>query len=120
MDFSVIKELLCEFLEREWDHKFLIYQEDPWGQDLRMLDPTVVTLPFNPTAENLAGAMLDVIGPKLLEGTGVTLIKVTVEETAKCWASAILSPKDVPPADIATPFPKITPVGAGDGNTYVR
>jgi 6-pyruvoyltetrahydropterin/6-carboxytetrahydropterin synthase len=52
MDFSVIKDKLCMFLEDHWDHKFLIYQEDPWGQDLRALDPTVVTLPFNPTAEN--------------------------------------------------------------------
>lgn len=93
IDFSVMKEKLCMFLENEWDHKFLVWQEDTWAADLQLMDPTVVLLPFNPTAENLAGAMLDVIGPKLLEGTGVTLIKVKCEETRKCSASAILTPR---------------------------
>lgn len=95
MDFSVIKEKLCMFLEREWDHKFLIFQEDPWAGALINLDPTVQILPFNPTAENLAKAMLEFIGPKLLEGTGVTLIKVKVDETRKCAASAVLDFKQV-------------------------
>lgn len=89
IDFSVMKELLCEFLEQEFDHKFLLWQEDPWANELLVLDPDgVVLLPFNPTAENLAAALLNTYGPKLLEGTGVTLIKVRVEETRKCSAVA--------------------------------
>lgn len=92
IDFSVMKSTLCMFLEDTWDHKFLVWQEDPWARELALLDPTVVILPFNPTAENLAIALLEVIGPKLLEGTDVELIKVTVDETRKCSASAILLP----------------------------
>lgn len=93
IDFAVMKDKLCMFLEREWDHKFLVFQEDLWANDLIALDPQgVVLLPFNPTAENLADALLTIYGPKLLEGTGVRLIKVTVEETRKCQASAILEP----------------------------
>lgn len=90
MDFSVIKEKLCMFLEKEWDHKFLVWQEDPRSADLRLIDPTVVLLPFIPTAENMARVLLDIIGPKLLEGTGVRLVKVKVEETRKCSASAVM------------------------------
>lgn len=115
------------FLEDEWDHKFLVYQEDPWARELSQLDPTVVVLPFNPTAENLAKAMLEVIGPKLLEGLDVTLIKVTVDETRKCSASAILSPTlAVQPTESSSRLQATTgdfkqvEVGAGDGNTYVR
>jgi 6-pyruvoyltetrahydropterin/6-carboxytetrahydropterin synthase len=88
IDFSVIKSRLCMWLEEEWDHKFLVWQEDPWSNDLALLDPTVVVLPFNPTAEKMADFLLRIIGPQRLEGTGVELIKVDVEETRKCSASA--------------------------------
>lgn len=93
MDFSVIKERLCMFLEDHWDHRCLIWQEDPWSADLSLIDPTVVIVPFNPTAENMARALLEVIGPKQLEGTSCHLVKVTVEETRKCSASAQLRPQ---------------------------
>lgn len=93
MDFSVIKSVLCMFLENKWDHKFLVWQEDPWATMLQDMDPDgVVIVPFNPTAENMAHALLEIIGPKLLEGTGVQLLKVKIEETYKCHASAILEP----------------------------
>lgn len=88
MDFSVIKEKLCEWLETEWDHRFLVWIEDPAGPHLREMDPTgVVAVPFNPTAENMAQYLVDVIGPQQLAGTGVTLVNVRIEETAKCSAS---------------------------------
>jgi len=76
------------WLEDVWDHHFLVWQEDPWSNDLVLLDPTIVVLPFNPTAENMADFLLHIIGPKRLEGTGVELIRVVVEETRKCSASA--------------------------------
>jgi len=88
IDFSVIKSHLCMWLEENWDHKFLVWQEDPWAIDLRQMDPTVVVLPFNPTAEKMADFLLRVLGPKQLEGTGVDLIRVVVEETRKCSAQA--------------------------------
>lgn len=81
------------WVEQEWDHKFLVWQEDPFSNDLGLLDPEgLVVLPFNPTAENMAEFLLNIMGPKLLEGTEVTLIKVTIEETRKCAASAMLTP----------------------------
>ena len=41
-------------------------------------------LSFNPTAENMGQYLIDVIGPRQLEGTGVKLVSVNIEETRKC------------------------------------
>ena len=85
MDFSAIKEHLCYWLEQQWDHKFLIWERDPFAPTLKELDPEgLVVVQFNPTAENMGQYLIDVIGPKQLEGTGVRLIKVNIEETRKC------------------------------------
>jgi 6-pyruvoyltetrahydropterin/6-carboxytetrahydropterin synthase len=86
IDFGVIKTRLCDWLEGVWDHKMLIWQEDINLPLLRAVDPTVVQLNFNPTAENLANYLLTHVGPTALRGTGVTLIKVVFEETRKCSA----------------------------------
>jgi 6-pyruvoyltetrahydropterin/6-carboxytetrahydropterin synthase len=85
MDFSAIKEHLCYWLEEEWDHKFLVWEEDPFSKTLKELDPTgTVVVHFNPTAENMGQYLIDVIGPKQLAGTGVRLVHVNIEETRKC------------------------------------
>jgi 6-pyruvoyltetrahydropterin/6-carboxytetrahydropterin synthase len=88
IDFSVIKERLCQWLEDWWDHKFLIYNQDPWAIPLKNIDRDVVIVPFNPTAENMAMHLLSVVGPLRLKDTGVTLVKVIIEETRKCQATA--------------------------------
>ena len=90
LDFSVIKSHLCQWLEENWDHHMLIWDFDPWAKQLADIDPTVVLVPFNPTAENMADYLLRVIGPWKLEGTGTQLIQVVVEETRKCSASSTL------------------------------
>lgn len=87
IDFSVVKEKLCMWIEDNWDHRFLIWEEDPRMPFLQDIDETTVVVPFNPTAENMAQYLVNVIGPKQLEGTNVRLIEVTIEETAKCSAS---------------------------------
>lgn len=98
MDFSVIKEKLCMWLEDNWDHKFLAWQKDEvmqrisaatascnlQGPEIAMLDESIVWTPFNPTAENMAEYLVNVIGPKQLAGTGCVLMKCVIEETRKC------------------------------------
>lgn len=99
IDFSVVKTTLCQWLEDNWDHKFLHWEEDPLikalqvdldlcdeatGHDVRDFDNSLVSLPFNPTAENLAAYMVEVIGPQLLDEHGVQLVECTIEETSKC------------------------------------
>lgn len=91
LDFSVIKSRLCEWLERTWDHRMLLWQDDPDAFTMCDLDPDgVVLLPFNPTAENMATYLLDWIGPQELVGLGVTLTSVRIEETYKCHAEVSL------------------------------
>ena len=105
IDFSVIKERLCMWLEEEFDHKFLAYYDDPIMKQIvaalsalhteesnvvQVCSQSIVWLGFNPTAENLAAHMVNIIGPNVLQGTGVRLVKCVVEETAKCSASYTL------------------------------
>ena len=103
IDFGVIKERLCMWIENNWDHKFLAWKEDPMikalyytgapgnmeFKDAQMFQESVVFVPFNPTAENMAQYLVKVIGPQQLEGTGVELVQCIIEETAKCSASFI-------------------------------
>ena len=91
MDFSVIKEKLCVWLEEYWDHKFLVWEQDPFAESLKELDPDgTVVVNFNPTAENMGQYLIDVVGPKQLAGTNVKLTKVIIEETRKCAAEVTL------------------------------
>lgn len=92
LDFSVIKSKLCMWLEENWDHKMILWKEDPIIDDLRGIVPQdIVIVPFNPTAENMAKYLVLTIGPKLLEGTDTKLIKCQIEETRKCKAAYELS-----------------------------
>lgn len=102
IDFSVVKTTLCQWLEDNWDHKFLHWEKDHLMQgvkDMVGLDEhetyvdaddqndffdSFVELPFNPTAENLAAYMVEVIGPELLDPYGVELVECRIEETSKC------------------------------------
>jgi 6-pyruvoyltetrahydropterin/6-carboxytetrahydropterin synthase len=86
IDFGIIKSRLCQWLEMHWDHKMLIWEEDAWLPKLKEIDNTVLAVPFNPTAENIAKHLVDVVGPQMLKGTGCTLIECVVEETRKCSA----------------------------------
>ena len=87
IDFSDMKSRLCMWLEDNWDHKTLIWGNDPWAKVLPEIDPTIVIVPFNPTAENIAQHLVEVIGPQQLSGTGIKLVHCDVEETRKCSAS---------------------------------
>lgn len=105
IDFSQVKAKLCMWLEDNWDHKFLAWKEDPLMKAIatdvaflgfeggvgkraeNMLDASMVWTDFNPTAENIAQHLVEVVGPAQLAGTGIKLSEVMVEETMKCFAS---------------------------------
>ena len=100
IDFSVIKARLCLWLEEQWDHKFLAWAHDPLlasirtivccktdEAELELLDQSIVWVPFNPTAENMAKYLVEVIAPDALAGTGVVLASCRIEETRKCSAT---------------------------------
>jgi|ERR1700761_978623 len=83
LDFSVIKSTLCQWLEDNWDHKFLMWEEDPMLPHMPLDNSGMVIVPFNPTAENMASYLLHVVGPAVLpEGVGLGMVKFW--ETGKC------------------------------------
>ena len=98
LDFSVVDTRLCQWLKLNWDHKFLAWTEDPimravdralylsrnQDEEADRVCKSIVWVPFNPTAENMAEHLLNDIGPQQLQGTGVKIVRVIVEETRKC------------------------------------
>jgi 6-pyruvoyltetrahydropterin/6-carboxytetrahydropterin synthase len=104
IDFSVLKEKLCMWLENNWDHKFLAWEHYPvlrhlvthaWettrgskdDECIETFENSIIFVPFNPTAENMAKYLVKVVGPEQLEGTGVRLSTVNIQETSKCGAT---------------------------------
>lgn len=88
MDFSVIKTKLCNWLEENYDHKFLLWEHDPLLGELKAISPdSIVVTSFNPTAENIAAYLVNEVAPEQLLGTGCVLIECRVEETRKCSAT---------------------------------
>lgn len=99
IDFGEIKAKLCMWVENNWDHKFLAWDQDPVmhalqdhlrfedDEDEAIFDGSLVWVPFNPTAENMAEYLVHVVGPQMLTDTGVRLVRVDIEETAKCSVS---------------------------------
>jgi 6-pyruvoyltetrahydropterin/6-carboxytetrahydropterin synthase len=89
IDFGVIKDILCKWLEDNWDHKTLLWTKDPlywWlvtNLDLEERK-AFVSIPVNPTVENLADYFVEDVAPGLLLDKGVDLISVRIWETSKC------------------------------------
>jgi 6-pyruvoyltetrahydropterin/6-carboxytetrahydropterin synthase len=91
LDFSVIKEKLCMWLEDNYDHKFLVWEHDPMLPALKELsEESLCITEFNPTAENIAQHLMDVVAVEQLAGTGCVLVECKVEETRKCSATVKL------------------------------
>ena len=88
IDFSEIRDRLCMWLEEHWDHRMMIWSEDPLLPELQRLVPgDLCIVPFNPTAEQIAIHLVSVVGPEQLKGSGITLLECRVEETRKCSAA---------------------------------
>jgi 6-pyruvoyltetrahydropterin/6-carboxytetrahydropterin synthase len=107
IDFSVIKSKLCMWVEDAWDHKFLAWDNDPYMRSIQamseqgkadkvsssaetMLRESIIWVPFNPTAENMASHLLNFVGPILLADLNVTLVRVDLMETRKCGVTVQL------------------------------
>jgi 6-pyruvoyltetrahydropterin/6-carboxytetrahydropterin synthase len=92
IDFGVLKDRIGGWIDREWDHGLVVWQNDAEARSaLATVDgQKAYLLPVNPTAENLADHLLRVIGPQTLAGTGVRLVKVTIFETENGIAEATL------------------------------
>ena len=76
------------WLENNWDHKFLLWEHDPLHSVLTRLVPDdIVSVDFNPTAENMARYLVEEVAVDQLAGTGCVLTECKIEETRKCSAT---------------------------------
>ena len=99
VDFSQIKQRMLGWLDAHWDHAFIVFEQDQNAlAAVRMVEPTkYFVLPWNPTAENMARYLLEVVCPGVLADLGVVARRVSVWETDEACAVASLSGPPVPP-----------------------
>jgi 6-pyruvoyltetrahydropterin/6-carboxytetrahydropterin synthase len=100
IDFSVIKERLGTWIDKNWDHGMILYQRDHiaglWEKHsvradaLSLYGQKFYLLPLNPTAENIAYWLISYVCPQLFEDLGIQVIKITVWETPNCNATVTL------------------------------
>ena len=90
VDFSVIKKLFKGWIDENWDHGFILCNQDiDTIEALRKLKSRIYLMPYNPTAENMALHLISDVGPKLLEkvtGYDLKLSRVRVWETEESCA----------------------------------
>lgn len=82
IDFGIIKNVLCKWLDDNYDHHMLIWEQDPIAAKLQAIDDHVTLVPYNPTAENIGYYLLNTVAPELLKDTNVRVSKIVVEESS--------------------------------------
>jgi 6-pyruvoyltetrahydropterin/6-carboxytetrahydropterin synthase len=90
VDFSLIKKRMLGWLDDHWDHAFLIYEQDTNAlAAIRQVEPVkYFVMPTNPTAENMARYLLEVVSPHVLSDLGVVARSISLWETAESCAVA--------------------------------
>jgi len=93
IDFGVLKEKFAAWIDDNWDHGFILWEQDMEAiAALSALDKQkLFLLPNNPTAENMAMHLLNVVSPLVLSGTGVKVSKIVLWETENCFVEVGLS-----------------------------
>ena len=86
MNFGVLKGIMMDQVHDYFDHKFIIQQNDPrQAAFVKAVNyQGVITVPWAPTAENIAEFCFDLIQRELPKRVKVK--KVRVQETSNCWA----------------------------------
>ncbi len=102
IDFAELKSRFKGWLDEHWDHGFILNEADENGlRAIRMVQPCkYYVLPYNPTAENMARYLLEVVCPELFGDSNVQATRVIIWETEDAFAEARL-PSAVLPAQLA-------------------
>ena len=95
VDFSVIKQIYNDWIQTYWDHGVILHEKDSNAYAaVRMCQPSdgstqkIYTLPYNPTAENLAHYLgTNIYFVQALAQYGVKDVEVCVQETTNCTAT---------------------------------
>jgi 6-pyruvoyltetrahydropterin/6-carboxytetrahydropterin synthase len=82
VDFSEIKRMVKDWIDRELDHKMILRHDDPLVKPLQQLGEPVFIVRDNPTVELIAKLIFDVA-----RGQGFNVVRVRVWETPTSFAS---------------------------------
>jgi 6-pyruvoyltetrahydropterin/6-carboxytetrahydropterin synthase len=98
-DFGLLKKVVGGWIDTHWDHNVILNPDDPLLTVRRMGPITMIPDVFlgkepyimpaqwpNPTAENMAMALMRDVGD-LLRKEGLSLVKVRIRETEACSAA---------------------------------
>jgi 6-pyruvoyltetrahydropterin/6-carboxytetrahydropterin synthase len=86
IDFSAVKELVGGWIDANWDHAFIYFDEDErMAAFLETGEQRRYSLAAEPTAENLV-RHLGVVASGLLAGRGISVVRVRLYETPNCFA----------------------------------
>jgi 6-pyruvoyltetrahydropterin/6-carboxytetrahydropterin synthase len=106
IDFYLIKEMVKQLIDVQWDHRTMLWEGDPlcaiWAEDKPVTEDGVCAgdvadvhfgifrVPFMPTAENIAAEILKRLrsGDVGQGGRGLNVTRVRVYETPNGWAEA--------------------------------
>ena len=90
LDFADLKARTKGWIDANWDHSFLVFEQDQNAiEALEKVQPSkLFKLPYNPTAENMARFLLEVMCPAVLEGSGARAVRVRIWETEEAYAEA--------------------------------
>jgi 6-pyruvoyltetrahydropterin/6-carboxytetrahydropterin synthase len=99
IDFALIKRRLLGWLDDHWDHAFILWTLDESAlAAVKAATPTkYFLLPWNPTAENMARYLLEVVAPHVLADLGVVATRVAVWESDESCAIATRTGVDASP-----------------------
>ena len=81
-DFSDIKRVVKDWVDRELDHKMILRRDDPLVEPLRVLGEPVYLVDSNPTVECLAQLI-----HQQAKAAGLPVVRVTVWETPSSYAT---------------------------------
>ena len=76
VDFSALRKVIGDWIDRTLDHKMLLFQGDPLVPILRDAGEPVYVMAQHPTTENIAKLICDWV-----ESVGYPVVEVTMWET---------------------------------------
>lgn len=116
IDFSCIKDNVGGWIDKVWDHGFILNIKDRAAIDLVQQFKTengdcqkVYLMSDNPTAENMAKELVH-LANSLLGQFGIQCTEVTLWETENCYATYTIRPKrDKADPTMALPYQTASP-----------
>jgi len=95
MDFGDLKTIFKEHIDSKFDHKLMLKRGDKFNEALASSlpkeDDSICWVDYNPTAENIAKDIMEILQKRLSKlTTAADVAKVKLYETPTCFAEITL------------------------------